>query len=116
MRIFVLEDEALLAMHVQHELETAGYDVLGPAGSISEALILLDAGSIDLAILDANIDGEAPAGLAREISDRDIPFLYLSAYDHRFIEANLPRAPILSKPLEMAALNRLIEQLTSQPA
>ena len=38
MRIFIVEDEFLIAAVVQDYLETAGYRVVGPALSVPDAL------------------------------------------------------------------------------
>jgi DNA-binding response OmpR family regulator len=112
MRILVLEDEMLIALHLHEELLASGHEVLGPAGTIEEAQQLLDShDAIDFAILDANIDGAAPIGLVRKIAARAIPFAYLSGYDEAYIRDNLPKGPILAKPLDMAALTRLLTEL-----
>ena len=41
--VLVLEDEAIVAMDLAAELGDAGWHVLGPAGSIPEAIRLIEA-------------------------------------------------------------------------
>ena len=42
-RVLVVEDEPLIAIEMAAVLEAAGFEVVGPAASVGEALALLDA-------------------------------------------------------------------------
>lgn len=55
MRILVLEDEALIALMLAMELESAGHRVVGPASTFSAALRLAEKELPDLALLDVNL-------------------------------------------------------------
>lgn len=111
MRILVVEDELFLAMELDAELRSQGYDVVGPANTLEEAHALLAEARIDVAVLDANLRGQTPSTLAEELRRRGLPFLYLSGYDEAFIRAHLPEAPLLSKPLQIDALARHLDEL-----
>jgi len=37
-RVLVVEDEALVAMHITDILNSAGFDVVGPCATVAEAL------------------------------------------------------------------------------
>ncbi len=110
MRILILEDETLIALNLAEELRMEGYEVSGPAGTIKEAAELLDRDPIDFAVLDANINGIAPVSLAEELGRRGIFFVYVSGYDEEYIREILPAGPLLPKPLQMAALQGIIER------
>ena len=60
LRVFVVEDEAFLAMELCDILEDLGHEVIGPTPSVSKALALLAAVTQmpDVAIIDANLAGE----------------------------------------------------------
>ena len=60
LRVFVVEDEALLAMELCDILEDLGHEVIGPTPSVSKALALLATVTQlpDVAIIDANLAGE----------------------------------------------------------
>ncbi len=58
-RILVVEDEYYLADELRTELETRGALVLGPVGTLDQALAAIgEARDIDGAILDVNLRGE----------------------------------------------------------
>ena len=50
--MLVVEDEAVVAMELTRVLTAAGAKVIGPAGTIEEAMQLLDAHPVDRALLD----------------------------------------------------------------
>jgi CheY-like chemotaxis protein len=57
-RVLLVEDEMMVAMLVEDMLSDFGCHVLGPASRLEEALRLADAGEIDVAILDVNLNGQ----------------------------------------------------------
>lgn len=79
-RVLIVEDEALVAMELARVLTAAGAQVVGPAGSIEEALELLDRKPIDRAVLDINLGGRLVTPVAQALAARAIPFIYLTGY------------------------------------
>ena len=74
-RILVVEDAFLVAMDLDMLLSGAGYEVVGPVGSVGKALGLIDGNPLDAALLDINVtDGHvfpaADALASRRHSDR----------------------------------------------
>jgi DNA-binding NtrC family response regulator len=58
-RILVVEDEPFIALNLALAIEDAGGVVIGPAGSVKEALALLQSTPVAAAILDVNVaDGD----------------------------------------------------------
>ena len=54
--ILIVEDDYLIAQNLEDELTEAGFSVLGPAGSVSDAMAIIDeGGQPDAAILDVNL-------------------------------------------------------------
>ena len=84
-RILIVEDEAIVAMEIETTLRKLGYRIAGKTRNGDEALDLLAARSIDLALLDINLrgsrDGIDLAGLIRR--QYDFPFVFLTAYSDR---------------------------------
>ena len=73
MRILIVEDEALIAWMLADSLEGAGHEVVGPAGTMAEALALCEAAAAppELALLDINPrDGSNGVDLARALLER----------------------------------------------
>jgi PAS domain S-box-containing protein len=99
-RVLIVEDEAVVAMELTRVLTAAGAKVVGPAGTIEEALVLLDDQPIDRALLDVNLGGRLITPVARALTRRRIPFVYLTGYQ----EPDVDDGPILRKPVAAATL------------
>lgn len=99
-RVLVVEDEAVVAMELTRVLTAAGAKVVGPVGTIEEALDLLDDQPIDRALLDVNLGGRLITPVAKALIRRRIPFVYLTGYQ----EPDVDDGPILRKPVAASAL------------
>lgn len=84
--ILVVEDEFIIAMDVHRFLEQEGYEVVGPAASVGEALGLLEKSNPDACVLDANLRGEHSGPVAAALRARNIPFVISSAYEQRDLD------------------------------
>jgi CheY-like chemotaxis protein len=75
LRVLVVDDEFLIADYIAMLLEEAGHIVVGPAGSASEALAMLQRdGAADAAVLDIRLPGGMDGiELAAEIHRRHGP-------------------------------------------
>ena len=115
-KVLIVEDEPLIAMLMEDWLESVGARVLGPAGSVSEALQLIDHalldGGISAAILDINLGGEAALPVADYLAAVGVPFIFATGY-----EADCPRGrhsavPVVTKPFAFQTLMGAIMGLT----
>ena len=112
-RILVAEDEFLLADDLDMELQDAGAIVLGPAGTISEALkIIEDQQQIDGAILDVNLGGDAIFPAAEALMKRQVPFVFTTGYDPSSIPERYRAIVRFEKPIILrhvvSAVGRLV--------
>lgn len=110
-RLLVVEDELLVALDIESILNDAGLIVIGPASNAAEALELLAGNELDAALIDANLSGEPINAVARALSERCIPFAYVTGYDRDSLPADYPAA-IVTKPFDpdqlLAAARRLL--------
>ena len=109
-RLLVVEDELLVALDIESILSEAGMVVIGPASSAGEALELIASGGADAALIDANLGGEPITAVARALSERGIPFAYVTGYGRESLPAAHP-APIVTKPFDAAQLLAAVRQL-----
>ena len=108
-RILVVEDEFMLADELHMVLEAAGALVLGPVGSVEEALrCIAMASTIDGAILDVNLDGELVFPVADHLAARGVPFVFLTGYGSGTAEGRHAGRPTLGKPLKPQVLIRAL--------
>jgi CheY-like chemotaxis protein len=96
-RILCLEDEPIVAMTLEDMLIDLGAEVVGPVGSIPEALALAEGESLDAALLDINIRGERSYAVAEALKARGIPMVFATGYGESGWDG-APDAPILDKP------------------
>ena len=110
-RILVVEDEYMVAADLARALEDRGVDVIGPVGSIEDALELLGAEDrIDGAVLDINLRGERAYPIADALRERKVPFIFATGYDAWSIPAAYAEEPRIEKPVDTRALARLLSQ------
>ena len=106
--ILVVEDEMFIALEIEQALEDGGFLVLGPVGSVSSALDLLEQESPYAAVLDFNLGREKVTPVALKLQSLGIPFVLTSATS----ETELARYGVLAtvtnlgKPTDM---KRLVE-------
>jgi DNA-binding response OmpR family regulator len=76
--VLLVEDEALIALALMDDLETAGYAVAGPFHRSSDTLDWLTQQTPDVAIIDVHLRDGLSVDLARVLRDRDVPFIVFS--------------------------------------
>jgi DNA-binding response OmpR family regulator len=111
-RLLVVEDEALVAMLIEDVLADAGFEVVGPFGQAAKALSSLADETVDAAILDVNLGGgERSYSVANELSERGVPYIFLTGYGRAGIDPRYADIPVLQKPFEPQTLCRLVNRL-----
>jgi CheY-like chemotaxis protein len=97
-RILVVEDEFLIALDIVSALEQAGITVVGPAGTVSDALAVIEREPLEGALLDAHLGGEPAARIADALAARGIPFAFVSGYGRESLPEAHRSAPLVRKP------------------
>jgi PAS domain S-box-containing protein len=106
-RILLVEDESLIAMMMEQILRDLDFDVVGPFGSVQEALASVDREPVDAAILDINLGGEMAYPIGRVLRSRKVPFVFMTGYGAEGIVSPFPDVRIFQKPLERSVLQGL---------
>lgn len=97
--VFVVEDEALVALNLEMVLGDIGYDVIGPAMRFDHAQGMIEQGlSADAAILDVNIGGRKVFELAEKLASREIPIVFATGYGKAGVPEEWRGCPVLQKP------------------
>lgn len=73
--VLVVEDEPYIALDLAIAIEDAGGRVIGPAGSVAEALTLLATNPVDAAILDVNLGDDDICPVVEILTGREVPML-----------------------------------------
>ena len=113
-RVFVAEDECLIAMDWADMFETAGANVIGPASTVAEALKLLGSQEVDRACLDFNLaDGDVTPVLDL-LASKGIPMVvYTGRGLPKELASQHPKLTVLHKPLPA---KRLVTELARAKA
>jgi CheY-like chemotaxis protein len=112
-KVLVVEDEPLIAMMVEDMLDDLGCILVGSAGNLQQALSLADAATIDVALLDMNLNGTSSIPIADHLAARRVPFIFATGYGSESRTAAHAGAPVLKKPFEQADLARALQQAFS---
>lgn len=116
MRILVVEDEPLLAMLLEDNLIELGHEPGGSAATVEQAMGMLDAQSYDAALLDYSLsDDTTSAPVAERLRREGKPFYYLSGHASIGSGEHVPEAPLLTKPVSLAALRGAIDSMAMRP-
>ena len=80
--ILIVEDDGILAFHLQEMLSSLGYGIAGPLASGEEALDFVTANEVDLVLMDIELAGAMNGISAAEtISNRtNIPIVFLTGF------------------------------------
>src|SRR5260221_4331848 len=105
-RILVVEDEPMILMLLEDMLGELGYTVAAEAARIEEALEAMKNADFELAILDANLNGQPASPAADALVTRGIPFVF--ATDDGDVATSYRGRPVLTKPFQMAGLKQIL--------
>jgi CheY-like chemotaxis protein len=108
--ILVVEDEPLVALDIVSLLTDAGVKPVGPAATAGGAIEIIEQVKLDAALLDGNLQGEGVDDVAAALTERKVPFLFVSGYgpDHF---PGFADAPILTKPFNPELLLESITRI-----
>jgi CheY-like chemotaxis protein len=106
-RILVVEDELMIRMLLDDMLSELGYAVAAEAARIEEALEATKKADFDLAILDANLNGQPVLPVADALVARGTPFVFATGYGE-MPEPYRDRLT-LKKPFQMDGLKRMLQ-------
>ena len=113
-RILIVEDEHIVALDLQHQVEKLGHDVVGIAGTGTQAINLALDTHPDLVLMDIRLHGDMDGiAAATEIrSVEPIPIVYLTAYtDAKTLERASVTQPLgyILKPFQLRELETTIQ-------
>jgi DNA-binding LytR/AlgR family response regulator len=103
-------------------MEEYGWDIIGPAPTLDAALKIIQqhAQTIDVAVLDINIQGYPVTPVAMQLQELNIPFVFLTGYGDAdaMLPAQFEHHPTLLKPVRdvelLETVNKLIQASNGQ--
>ena len=114
-KVLIVEDEALVALSLRDTLTLVGFEVVGIAARVSDALTIAQNTPPDVALLDVRLAGKRD-GIEGAVQLRrilDIPFVFMTAQgdeDTRARAAFLNPAGYLLKPVHSEQIVAALQQ------
>lgn len=97
--VLIVENEPFIALDLATAVEEAGGKVIGPAGSVREALMLIEQHLVQAAILDVSLSDRDVAPIAELLIDGGIPVIFYSGLALPVaLRERYPSASIYKKP------------------
>ena len=116
-KILIVEDDAFIAMDIAELLSDEGMTVVGPARSLLRARELVKGTDFDVALIDANLNGDPVDEIADVLMGRSLPFAFCTGYGPEALPKQHSAVPILAKPFGrddlLIAVGTLCERIKS---
>ena len=107
--ILIVEDEPLIAMMLEDFLESLGYSVHATCESLPDALVKVEEGGFDLAILDVNLGGQTSWPVARKLREKGIPFVIATGGHVEPAPPEFANVPVIEKPYTVDRVTPALE-------
>ena len=99
-RILIVEDEVLIAISLEAALAGRGYDTVGPFNRVDQAVAAVECEQLDAAVLDVNLGGDKVFPVAVALSEKNVPFIFLTGYASLQLPEEYRTAVVLAKPFQ----------------
>jgi CheY-like chemotaxis protein len=110
-RVLLVEDEPIVAWLLKDMLVDLGCSVVGPGADVNQALAMIEAESIDVAVLDVNLRGQMSYPIADVLVARGVPFVFSTGYDKDRLLDGYRTIPTLQKPFHRSDLGDTLAKL-----
>jgi CheY-like chemotaxis protein len=114
-RLLVVEDDYFVAADLVRSLSELGVEVIGPASSLQEALLLVTemGGQLDGAVLDVNLREERVFPAADALRALGVPVLFTTGYDTAALPVEYSQIPRCEKPVDKNQLFRWLSDVSA---
>lgn len=116
-RVFIVEDESLVAMQLEDILTDLGCDIVGMAMRLKRAQeMLTETLPLDVAILDVNIGGEKVYPVAETLRERGVRIVFATGYGRSGVMPEWQSWPVLQKPYTEGQVAETLGEVLALPA
>lgn len=111
--VLVIEDESIIAMHLQSIVEEMGHKVVGTATTHREAVAVARRTKPELVLADIRLaDGSSGINAVKDIlAEFDVPVIFITAYPERLLSGDRPEPTyLITKPFMPETVSATIGQ------
>lgn len=111
--VMIIEDEAIIALHIKSIVEDLGHDVAGIARTRGEAVALAAKTQPELVLADISLaDGSSGIDAVKDIlAVMDVPVIFITAFPERLLTGERPEPTyLITKPFEPETVTATIGQ------
>ncbi len=116
LRVLVVEDEMLVAMLVEDMLHDLGHVPVGPAARLETGIEMASDETLDLAILDVNLNGTKSFPIADILTARGVSVIFATGYGKSGLDPRFAEFPVIAKPFSEAVLHAAIRSAKADKA
>lgn len=110
--VLIVDDEPFIALDLAMAVEDAGGVVVGPAGSVREALALLEHHQVTAAILDVNLSDGDVSPIVEILVARGIPLVFQTGVGlPQALKTRYPSLLVYAKPIHSDQLVQTLVEL-----
>jgi CheY-like chemotaxis protein len=112
-RVMIIEDEAIIALHIKSIVEDLGHDVAGIARTRSEAVAMAGQAGPELVLADISLaDGSSGIEAVKDIlAIGDVPVIFITAFPERLLTGERPEPTyLITKPFSPETVAATIGQ------
>ena len=111
--VMIIEDEAIIALHIKSIVEDLGHDIAGVARTRSEAIAMAASTHPELILADISLaDGSSGIDAVRDIlAMMDVPVIFITAFPERLLTGERPEPTyLITKPFSPETVTATIGQ------
>lgn len=101
--VMIIEDEAIIALHIRSIVESLGHNVTGVARTRAEAVSLAERNPPELVLADISLaDGSSGIDAVKDIlNEMSVPVIFITAFPERLLTGERPEPTyLITKPFE----------------
>ncbi|WP_046864807.1 response regulator [Microvirga massiliensis] len=112
LRVLLLQNDALPNLPLVEAITEAGFTLLGPFGTIADAMEYIEKDRPDVVVLDITVSDGISFEFADELYSRNIPFLFYTSWrDSDAHTVDLGDVSLAEKPLEFILVVKLLSNM-----
>jgi CheY-like chemotaxis protein len=116
LRVLIVEDEFLVAVHLENMLRKLGCIPVGPAFTVEGGLALAQSAALSGALLDYNLGGKSALPLVESLAGRGVPIAMVTGYEQELMSSPpLRDVAWVRKPVTEDAIRSVLQGWTQAP-